>query len=437
METKQENPRWILHCDCNSFFASVELLEHPELKHLPVAVCGDPDGRHGIILAKNEPAKKYGIQTAEVIWQAKQKCPDLVLLPSHREKYQHYYQVINAIYQQYTTRVEPFSVDESWLDVTNTWHLYAESPKALGDQIRNRVHAETGLTISVGVSFNKVFAKMGSDYKKPDATTLISRENYKDIVWPMPVGAMLFVGRRLAEKLASMHLRTIGDLAAADPLYLVQVLGKSGAELSRNARGEDNAPVRRWGESEPIKSVGNSTTYKRDLKGPADLRAGIAALADEVAGRLRRHGLYAGTVQITIKDNQLKSIQRQKQLPTSTHLAKDLEAAAWELLQKNWELSRPVRLLGVTALSLTDTPLAVQQSFFAEDTPKPSPKREALEKSLDQIRGKYGKHAIAGAYVLNNEIGLASLSMAESDAERELNDDGSGRQVTKGPLGKK
>ena len=210
MPAQETLPRWILHCDCNSFYASVELLAHPELKDVPVAVSGSTDNRHGIVLAKNEAAKKYGVQTAEVIWQAKQKCPDLVTLPPHREKYQHYYRQINAIYQSYTARVEPFSIDESWLDVTHTWQLYAESPQALGDLIRARVRQETGLTISVGVSFNKVFAKMGSDYKKPDATTLISPDNYQEILWPLPVGEMLFVGKRMAEKLASMQVYKIG-----------------------------------------------------------------------------------------------------------------------------------------------------------------------------------------------------------------------------------
>ena len=432
METEKQ--RWILHCDCNSFFASVELLAHPELKDKPVAVCGDPESRHGIILAKNEAAKKYGIQTAEALWQARRKCPDLVLLPSHREKYQHYYTVINAIYRDYTLRVEPFSIDESWLDVTNTWQLFAESPTALADQIRARVKAETGLTISAGVSFNKVFAKMGSDYKKPDATTTIGPADYQKILWPMPVGAMLFVGKKLAEKLAGMGLYTIGDVARADPAWLIRTLGKAGAELSRNARGEDRAEVHRWGESEPIKSVGNSITFKRDLRGAADLRAGIAALADEVAGRLRRHGLYAGAVQLTIRDTQLKTIQRQKQLTASTHLAKEIEAQAWALLQKNWDMQRPVRLLGVTALALTSQPLAVQQSFFEAETPRADPRREALEKSMDKIRAKYGQHAIGGAYVVKNEIGLSDLSIAAGYTP--ANDDGTGRQLTKGPLGR-
>ena len=219
--------RWVLHCDCNSFYASVELLAHPELRQKCVAVCGDPESRHGIILAKNEPAKKLGVKTAETIWQAKRKCPDLVLLPPHRELYRKYYRLINNIYQQYTDRVEPFSIDESWLDVTGSWQLFEKSPAALADRLRAEVKAATGLTISVGVSFNKVFAKLGSDYKKPDATTLISRQNYKDILWPLPVGQMLFVGRSAEEKLQGLGVRTIGGLAAAEPAMLQSALGLS------------------------------------------------------------------------------------------------------------------------------------------------------------------------------------------------------------------
>ena len=430
MSPQNAENRWIIHCDCNSFFASVELLEHPELKHVPVAICGDPDGRHGIVLAKNDAAKKFGIQTAEVIWQARAKCPQLVLLPPHREKYRHYYTVINNIYQEYTVRVEPFSIDESWLDVTQSWPLFAPSPAALGDQLRARVRAATGLTISAGVSFNKVFAKMGSDYKKPDATTYIGPENYQQILWPLPASAMLFVGKSASARLSLMGIRTIGDLAAADPQRLIEALGKFGAELSRYARGEDRAEVRRWGESDPVKSIGNSTTFRRDLKGAADIRAGLASLSDEVAGRLRRNGLWAGAVQVTIKDTQLKSIQRQKQLPLSTHLAKEIEAAAWQLVQDNWELTRPVRLLGVTALALTNEPFAVQQSLF-DDAPKTDMRREALEKSLDAIRGKYGKNAIAGGYVLKNEIGLDPLAM---EPPQGVGGDEAGRAPTGDPL---
>ena len=190
--------RVIFHCDLNSFFASVELLDHPELRHLPVAVCGDPTTRHGIILAKNEPAKRFGVRTAETIWQARQKCPELVLLSSHKEKYYAASRRVNGIYEEYTDLVEPFGIDESWLDVTGTLHLFGGDGVALADHLREEVRSRFGLTISVGVSFNKVFAKLGSDYKKPDATTLITRENFRDIVWPLPVTDLLYVGRAAA-----------------------------------------------------------------------------------------------------------------------------------------------------------------------------------------------------------------------------------------------
>ncbi|MFQ8998414.1 DNA polymerase Y family protein [Allofournierella massiliensis] len=423
--------RWIFHCDCNSFYASVELLRHPELRDQCVAVCGDPEGRHGIVLAKNEPAKRMGVKTAEVIWQAKRKCPDLVLLPPHREYYRKYSKIINEIYRKYTDRVEPFGIDESWLDVTGTWQLFAESPAALADQLRAEVKAATGLTISVGVSFNKVFAKLGSDYKKPDATTLITRENFHQIVWPLPAGDLLYVGASAQNRLAGMGISTIGELAAARPEALAEALGKLGLELSRYARGEDEAPVRRWGEKEPIKSVGNGTTFRRNIRGPAEIRSALNVLADEVAGRLRRHGVWAGAVQVTIRDPELKTITRQKQLPMSTHLARDLANACWQLMEKNWDMARPVRMLTVTALAITEEPFAVQQSLF-DDAPKADPRREKLEQSLDAIRKKYGRGAIGAGSILHNDMGLGELAIrpqSEGDGEEEEFD-----EKVKGPL---
>jgi DNA polymerase-4 len=435
MSDRNSADRCILHCDCNSFYASVELLSHPELRDVPVAVCGDPEGRHGIILAKNEAAKSYGIQTAETIWQARAKCPDLTLLPPHRERYREFYTCINAIYQEYTARVEPFSIDESWLDVTQTWHLFASSPRILADNLRTRIQRETGLTISVGVSFNKVFAKMGSDYKKPNATTEITRDNYRQLLWGLPVGDMLFVGRRMQNRLISLGIRTIGDLATADPRMLTDTFGKLGAELSRYARGEDRAEVRRWGEKEPIKSIGNRITFKHDLHTTAEIRTGISALAEEVAARLRRHGLYAGAVQVTIKGSDLKSIQRQKQLPMSTHLARDLERECLELVQQNWTIGRPIRMLTVTVRSLTEEPFAIQQSLF-DDAPQPDPRREALERSLDTIRAKYGRNAIADANLLRNDLGLDGPSIRTETNTPDTNETADGRQIYKGPRSK-
>ncbi|HIY11281.1 MAG TPA: DNA polymerase IV [Candidatus Anaerofilum excrementigallinarum] len=402
--------RWVLHCDCNSFYASVELLDHPHLRDKPVAVCGDPESRHGIILAKNEAAKAFGVTTAETVWQALRKCPDLVLLAPSRKKYLHYSKIINTIYNEYTDLVEPFGIDESWLDVSGSYSLFAPSPRALAHLLRQRIKEETGLTISVGVSFNKVFAKLGSDYKKPDAVTVISRLNYRQLVWPMPASALLYVGRRVQDQLHQLGIDTIGQLAAADPAVLESSLGKLGGELSRYARGEDNSPVRPAGQAEPVKSVGNGMTFRRNLVGRQDVRAAVTALADEVAGRLRRHGLYAGGVQLTIRSPALATITRQKKLPFSTQLGQELAAACMELASANWDFSLPIRMLTVTAQSLTTEPFAVQLSF-TEEAPASNPRRARLEQSMDAIRRKYGPGAIGAASRVGNDLGLDPLEM--------------------------
>ena len=236
--------RIILHCDLNCFYASVELLSHPDLRDIPTAVCGDPTSRHGIILAKNEPAKRCGVQTAETIWQAKKKCPALVLLPPHHDLYREYSRKVNAIYEEYTDLVEPFGIDESWLDVTGSLHLFGGDAKALANTLRQRMKQELGLTLSVGVSFNKVFAKLGSDYKKPDATTVISQENWKELVWPLPVGDLLFVGSAARKLLRQYGVETIGQLAACRVEMLETVMGKLGVQLYEYANGLDREPVR-------------------------------------------------------------------------------------------------------------------------------------------------------------------------------------------------
>ena len=291
--------RVIFHCDCNCFYASVELLSHPELKQRPVAVCGDPKSRHGIILAKNEPAKACGVKTAETIWQARKKCPDLVLLPAHHRLYEEYSKKVNTIYNRFTDLIEPFGIDESWLDVTGTLHLFGGDPVALADRIRNTIRQELGLTISVGVSFNKIFAKLGSDYKKPDATTLITVENFRRIVWPLPVTDLLFVGRAAARVLAQYGVTTIGELAAFDRDALIALLGKQGGQLWSYANGLENSPVAPAGQYVPPKSVGNGLTFPRNLTSREEVRRELALLCDEVAARLRGHGLKAATVQVT------------------------------------------------------------------------------------------------------------------------------------------
>lgn len=387
--------RTILHCDLNSFYASVELLSHPDLRNRPVAVCGDPASRHGIILAKNEPAKRSGVKTAETIWQAQRKCPGLVLLPAHHDKYRYYSDLAGELYSRYTDLVEPFGIDESWLDVTGTLHLFGGDGKALADRLRGEMREELGLTISVGVSFNKVFAKLGSDYKKPDATTVISRENYKQIVWPLPVTDLLFVGRASGNLLASHGIHTIGDLAAAPRENLINLLGKNGGQLHDYATGEEHSPVRRIDDQPPPKSVGNGLTFRQDLLGQEEIRAGVQMLAERVAYRLRKHAMKATTVQIAIRSPEFKTVSRQKKTSAPTNLSRELVDGAMELLAACWSWDAPVRAITITAANLIpEGEAAEQMDLFRPNIPEKREKQEKLERTMDQLRARYGKGVI-------------------------------------------
>ncbi len=387
--------RVIFHCDLNSFYASVELLDHPELRHRPVAVCGDPESRHGIILAKNEPAKAFGVKTAETIWQARKKCPELVLLPAHHSKYRLFSRRVNRIYQEYTDLVEPFGIDESWLDVTGTLHLFGGDPSALADRLRDRIRGELGLTISVGVSFNKVFAKLGSDYKKPDATTLITRENYRTILWTLPVTDLLYVGRAAAQTLEKFNIRTIGDLGRFDRESLFTLLGKNGPQLHDFANGLDRAPVAPATQSAPPKSVGNGLTFPRNLHGSEEIRAGLILLSDEVAARLRRKGMKCQGVCLSIRDPEFQDLSRQQRLPAPTCLAREIAQATMELVSGCWNLDRPVRALTVTAIHLIPADEAgTQLDLLAEGQDRKRTRLEKLEGTLDAIRAKYGDGSI-------------------------------------------
>ena len=387
--------RVILHCDQNCFFASVELLSHPDLRDVPMAVCGDPASRHGIILAKNEPANRFGIQTAETVWQARRKCPSLVLLPPHHKLYREYSVRVNELYGQYTDLVEPFGIDESWLDITGSMHLFGGDPVAIADELRRRVREELGLSISVGVSFNKIFAKLGSDYKKPDATTLISPENWQEIVWPLPVGAMLFVGRSAQRTLAQYGVETIGQLAACRPEMLEKLLGKLGRQMHEYANGLDRSPVRPQAEREPVKSVGNGTTFPHDLTRWEEVRAGLAALSDSVAMRLRRQGLYCSGVQVTIKDSSFCSISRQKRLESPTRLMKDIQRAAMELTRSAWRAPTPIRMLTVTALHITESAESFEQlDLLGAGRAVSDARQEKLESAVRAIRDKFGDGSI-------------------------------------------
>ena len=397
MNTDPGTGKTILHCDCNNFYASVELLKFPELRDKPVAVAGDPEGRHGIILAKNMLAKRYGVQTAETVWQAKRKCPGLILLPPHHDEYEAMSRRVNTIYCAVTDQVEPFSVDESWLDVTGSRALFGDGV-TIANELRRRIREELGITISVGVSDNRYWAKLGSDYKQPDATTLITRENVAEILHPLPIREMLFVGRAAEETLRRHGVITIGQLAAQPKEMLSRWLGKHGEGLHDMVHGIDSAPIRRWGEGEAVKSVGNGMTFPHDLTGEDAWKAGLMPLCDSVGSRLRAQHLKCRTVTVQIKDPQLKVISRQKTLPMPTNLTKVLFREALDILRQCWRPDAPIRLLTVTASALSpeDEAAPAQLSFF-EDVKPDDPRQARIEQAMDEVRRRFGKSSISTA----------------------------------------
>ena len=387
--------RVILHCDCNNFYASVELLKFPELRDKSVAVAGDPEGRHGIILAKNMHTKRYGVQTAETVWQARKKCPDLILLPPHHDEYEAMSKRVNEIYLSVTDQVEPFSVDESWLDVTGSRRLFGDGI-TIADELRRRVREELGITISVGVSDNKSWAKLGSDYKKPDATTAITRENIHQLLYPLPVQDMLFVGHAAAEVLRRHGVMTIGMLASTPRDSLVKWLGKQGEGLHAMVCGLDDSPVRHWGEHEAVKSVGNGMTFPHDLVGTDAWKAGLMPLCDRVGSRLRAQKLKCRTITVQIKDPALKVISRQRTLAMPTNLTKVIFREAFAILTQCWQRSAPIRLLTVTASALCgeDEAIPAQLSLLEEVAPD-DPRQSRLERAVDDVRRRFGKDVIS------------------------------------------
>ena len=400
-----ENERTILHCDCNSFFASVETVSHPEYACVPMAVCGSTEERHGIVLAKNELAKKYGIKTAETVWSAKKKCPDLVIAEPHYGEYVKFSRAVNRIYAEYTDEIEPFGIDESWLDVTKSRKAFGTGVE-IAEVLRRRIREEIGITISVGVSFNKIFAKLGSDYKKPDATTVIDRENFKSIVYPLPVGDLLFVGRRTEEALLKMGVRTIGDLAEVSPALLTARFGKMGQMLHLYAVGEDDSPV--TPPTEDAKSIGNGFTFRHDLVGRDACRLGIDFLSEEIGEKLRARGQKCTTVTLRVKDEFLTTVQKQKQLAPPTDLSREIAAAAYTLLASFWSPEKPVRMLTVTASGLVRRDAVTEQLDLFSD-PAMDEKREKGEKrenAMDKIRQKYGRAAIVHGSVIDTDIGI-------------------------------
>lgn len=375
----------ILHVDLNNFYASVECMYDPSLRGLPVAVCGDIEARHGIVLAKNYHAKSAGVKTGYTIADAKRACPGLVCVLPHMDRYMRFSAMAKGIYSEYTDKVESFGIDECWLDLGAD----ANGVKT-ADEIRRRIKRELGVTASVGVSYNKIFAKMGSDYKKPDATTEITPDNYKDLLWRLPVSDMMFVGRATESRLRLYGVNTIGDLARCSPSLLDRLFGKNGLMLHRFANGEDNSDVSDVSSGPPIKSIGNSTTAPRDLLTDDDIRVTYMALCESVSARLRKHALKCSTVCIDVRDSDLLVFTRQKKLRSPVCTADELFYAAMELHYSNKRPGMRVRSLGVRASSLC--PLIGMQLTFYDDEAKQ--KREALSAAEDVINSRFGPRSV-------------------------------------------
>ena len=384
--------RTILHSDLNSFYASVEIRNNPTLADKPVAVGGDEQARHGIVLAANPLAKQYGIRTAETLWSARRKCPDLVIVPTHFDEYHRFSQAVRQIYLDYTSQIEPMSLDEAFLDVTGSRELFGDG-ETIAQTIRTRVKEELGLTVSIGVSFNKIFAKLGSDYKKPDAVTIFSRENYRELVWPQPVGNLLYVGKATAAKLAGIGIHTIGELAAADPVALQMLLGRMGPTLHDYANGRDETPVAEYVNREQAKSIGNMITAPRDIRTPADADLVLWPLCENVAHRLRRHGMCAGSVSLYIRDIQLVTHTRQCRLTPPTWLARELMEHARGLLARHYKWKLPIRTLGVTAGDLIPAD-QVSLQLDLDGTAEKRDKFERIERAMDGLKDRYGSAAV-------------------------------------------
>ena len=379
--------RTILHSDCNNFYASVECVFDPALRGKPVAVCGDPSQRHGIVLAKSESAKRCGVKTGEALWEAKQKCPDLILLSPHGEQYIRFSKMMRRLYSEYTNQIEPFGLDESWLDVTDNPLGGVE----IASQLRRRAKEELGITVSIGVSFNKVFAKLGSDMHKPDATTVISHDNFKSKVWPLPAGELLFIGRSTVSRLQHYGIRTIGDIARSGKDTLHTLLGKSGDMLYTFANGLDDSPVMRTEDNSEVKSVSNSTTPPFDVDNEEDARRILYMLSDSVASRLREQHLYGRTVSLWMRGSSLHSFERQTTLQHSTNLSKVIAQHIFSLMYANWDLHTPLRSLGVRVSDLSfdqmDTPLLLEPD-------RQLARHEKMERAMDEIRTRFGVCAL-------------------------------------------
>ena len=388
--------RIIAHSDLNSFYASVEMLRNPRLRDIPMAVCGSTEDRHGIVLAANYPAKRMGVKTAMANWQARQVCPNLYTVRPHMTDYIQFSGFVREIYSNYSDRIEAFGLDENWIDLTGCVSNFKQGEKAV-QEIRARIKKELGLSVSIGLADNKIFAKLGSDMKKPDACTIIPRNNFKELVWPLPVSDLLYVGPATTKKFINRGIYTIGDLAKTSPDTLKQMLGKVGYVLYAYANGEDKSSVSNTEFEFPVKSIGNSTTAPRDLSTDQDVRIMLYALSESVGARLMEQGFYASTVEFSYVGTNLSfSHTKQAKLSRPTCLSGEIADAAFALFKKHYgHWPAPLRKIGVRGSNLVYTNVPRQISLF-EDVKKDL-QDENLERTINQLRARYGNKIIQRA----------------------------------------
>lgn len=394
--------RNILHCDMNNFYASVECMLSPELKQYPVAVCGSVEERHGIVLAKNYKAKAFKVATGDAVWQAKQKCPDLVVVPPHYEEYLKYSKLAKAIYCDYTNQVEPYGMDKCWLDISGTKKLFA-NPVDVANEIRERIKFELGLTISVGVSFNKIFAKLGSDYKKPDAVTVFEKETFREKIWGLPASDLLGVGRATTRVLNNYCIRTIGDLANSDYDFIKRILGKNGVSLWLYANGRDNSTVKDIKFVSPVKSIGHGITTVVDLSNEEEVWRVFLELTQGNGHKLRVHQKVAKAVAIYVRDNTLFSKQWQTQMQMVTQLPLVLAQYAFQIFKKRYDWRNPIRSVTIQAINLFPQDMPQQIDLFCDY--ERAEKQEKLDGCVEKLCQRFGKRCIRNA-VLLQELGM-------------------------------
>ncbi len=410
--------RVILHCDMNNFYASCECAVNPALRGLPIAVCGSQEDRHGIVLAKSEQAKARGVKTGDAIWQAKQKCPGLTVIPPHYGLYLEYSQRARAIYAEYTDLIEPMGLDEVWLDVTGSQLLFGDG-MTIANTLRRRIREELGLTISVGVSFNKIFAKLGSDLKKPDAVTHIPKERYREIVRPLPVGMLFGVGRATGKGLSAMGIETMGQLADAPLNVLEHKFGKHGRSLWQSANGKDCSPVAPMDAELPMKTAGHGVTTSRDLENEAEVWRVMLQLTQDLSHRLRLYGKRAHGVSVAVRDANLSWKQWQEKLTLPTQSPSELARRAFELFRRGYQWHLPVRSVTVTAIDLCREDAPLQLDLFADTAA--IRRREQLDACVERIRNRYGATAIHPAILCTDLPTDADVEEGRNNAWAILN----------------